>query len=153
VPTAAAAAVAAAPRSNYRDEEDIQAGIAAVLAPRDDVFLETKIPCGSTYTQASAALESNLQQLGVEWVDLTLIHSPCSSRSGGLNGNAETWRALEDFQKCVHLSTASGGAGRGGVSPGYAGRWHATRPAGPHRPAPPMMMITCMRAHTIMPHY
>ena len=40
------------------------------------VFLETKIPCND-YATATANLESNLAQLQVESVDLTLIHFPC----------------------------------------------------------------------------
>ena len=42
-----------------------------------------------------ANLHSNLEQLGVTSVDLTLIHFPCSTRSGG--DGAGTWRAMEDF--------------------------------------------------------
>lgn len=85
----------------YHDEDGIKAGLADVKADvkpfsqMAHIFLETKIPC-SDYDTASSALESNLEQLGVDKVQLTLMHFPCSG-SNKATGNSETWRAMEDF--------------------------------------------------------
>ena len=82
----------------YGDEGEIAKGIAAAHKARSDVFIETKVPCTS-YAHARADLEGNLQQLGVEQVDLVLVHhsgdahSPCDP--GG--SVSETWRAMEEF--------------------------------------------------------
>ncbi len=61
---------------DYNDEGGVGSGIRAAGKSGPAVFLETKIPC-STYKRAKAAIASNLQQLGVGSVDLTLIHTPC----------------------------------------------------------------------------
>ena len=83
---------------SYRDQDEIAQGLAATgaLAQRSALFLETKIPCSKTYAEATANLNANLQQLGVASVDLTLIHFPCSGKDAS-QGNAQTWRAMEDF--------------------------------------------------------
>lgn len=80
----------------YRDEGAIAKGIAAAAGvSRDDLFLLTKIPCG-TYRKASQQIDDNLKQLATGFVELTLIHF---DRCFGLGSISETWRALEDAQK------------------------------------------------------
>jgi len=88
---------------DYDDEKDIAKGIAAAGAKASDLFLTTKIPCAS-YSKAAADIKSNLADLGVGEVDLTLIHFP---RCSGGQSVAETWRALEDA-KAAGLTKAIG---------------------------------------------
>ena len=76
----------------YRDESDIAQGIAEAGVARGDIFITTKIMCG-TYDKASAAIDSNLKQLSMASVNLTLIHFDKCYGAGSLD---ETWRALED---------------------------------------------------------
>jgi rhodanese-related sulfurtransferase len=93
----------------YHDEDGIKAGLKDVKAntkpfsQMSHIFLETKIPC-SDYATASAALQSNLDQLGVDKVQLTLIHFPCRGSSKA-TGNSETWRAMEDFMTGARMET------------------------------------------------
>ena len=75
----------------YFDQPEVAKGISAAGLPRSAVFLETKIPC-SNYETATKDLESNLKQLAVRKVDLTLIHTTCSAA-----GASGTWKALEEF--------------------------------------------------------
>lgn len=77
---------------NYGDESAIAEGLAEAGVKASDVYLTTKIPCG-TYTEAKADIASNLKQLDVDVVDLTLIHFP---RCKGGASVAATWRALEE---------------------------------------------------------
>lgn len=76
---------------DYQDEEEIGEGIAVSGRPRGSVFLETKIQAG-TYDEARKQIRENLVELGMTYVDLTLIHWPSTSAEM----NSETWRALED---------------------------------------------------------
>ena len=78
----------------YQDERAIARGIAQAKVPRDEIFITTKIPCG-TYAKAAADIDSNLAQLGMQSVELTLIHF---DRCWGRGSISETWRALEDAQ-------------------------------------------------------
>eukprot|EP00322_Chrysochromulina_rotalis_P027487 CAMPEP_0115830236 /NCGR_PEP_ID=MMETSP0287-20121206/1515_1 /TAXON_ID=412157 /ORGANISM="Chrysochromulina rotalis, Strain UIO044" /LENGTH=568 /DNA_ID=CAMNT_0003283537 /DNA_START=154 /DNA_END=1860 /DNA_ORIENTATION=- len=77
----------------YNDEVDVAAGIAQAGVPPSSIYLTTKIPCG-TYTQAKAYIDSNLRQLQVPSVNLTLIHFPHCSAPG--QSVAATWQALEE---------------------------------------------------------
>ena len=80
---------------DYGDEADIREGIARAGKPRDSLFLETKIPC-SNYANAKANIASNIADLGVSSVDLTLIHFQHCQGGGFGSSVANTWKALED---------------------------------------------------------
>lgn len=86
--------------NNYHN----QAGVGKALAgfDRSTYFLTTKIPSqgrsdSGAYDKATKALEEDLSLLGLDYVDLMLIHSP--STSGNCKQTQEEWRALEDFYK------------------------------------------------------
>ena len=70
----------------YRNEEDIGRAIAAAGFPRVELFVTTKIaPAAQGFEPAYAAALASLTKLGLEYVDLLLIHWP---------GSAGTFQAL-----------------------------------------------------------
>ena len=79
----------------YRNEAETGAAIAASSLPRDELFVTTKVwnnDQGRDRTRR--AFESSLSKLGLEYLDLYLIHWPAPSR--GLY--VETWLTLIDLQ-------------------------------------------------------
>ena len=88
----------------YGNEAGVGAAIAASGVPRGEVFLTTKLRTGEQAT-AAQAFEASRRALGVDVVDLYLIHWPAPSR--GLFVGA--WHVLET----IH---AAGGARAIGVS-------------------------------------
>ncbi len=67
---------------------------------RENVFVTTKIAGGLNYSAATAALESTLEELKVDYVDLMLVHMPASwELQGGKKARIEGWRAMEEFYK------------------------------------------------------
>lgn len=90
-----------------------QVGIAKAIAgrQRDSMFITTKVPgCGAQGVSRSAcgpdsvaAAEKNLQELGVSYVDLLLIHFPPMGGCGLLNCGIirKQWQALTE----AHLAT------------------------------------------------
>lgn len=67
---------------------------------RERIFLTTKIPGGLSERQAAAALQSNLEKLGVDYVDLVLVHFPAAwNRAGGPALRLAGWRAMDAFYK------------------------------------------------------
>ena len=75
----------------YGNEEGVGAALAASGLPRDDVFVTTKLWNGEQgYDSTLRACEASLRRLGLEAVDLYLIHWPCPAR--GLY--VDTWKAL-----------------------------------------------------------
>ena len=81
----------------YHDQDQVGAGVKAVGASWDSIFLTTKIPCSSKL-KAKANIASDLKQLGVATVDLILIHEPHPWPGQGRCDIAGTWAALEEAQ-------------------------------------------------------
>jgi len=88
----------------YGNEAAVGAAIAASGIPRDELFITTKLRNGEQDNPAEA-FEASRAALGLEVVDLYLIHWPVPSR--GLY--VEAWRVLEKIY-------AAGGARAIGVS-------------------------------------
>jgi len=81
-----------------------QIGVGAALKKsgmqRDEFFVTSKIPGGLNASATEASLELALQQLGLEYVDLMLIHFPASwTGVGGAALRKEEWLALEKWAK------------------------------------------------------
>ncbi|WP_155287318.1 aldo/keto reductase [Lacticaseibacillus zhaodongensis] len=86
----------------YGNEESVGAGIKASGINRHDLFLTTKLWNDShEYKKAMAAIDTSLQKLGTDYVDLYLIHwgNPIKYRDHWEEANADTWRAMEDILK------------------------------------------------------
>ena len=77
----------------YRNEAGVGQAIRASGLSRDEVFVTTKL-FNDQHDNAPAALRRSLDELGLDFVDLYLIHWPVPSR--GLY--AQAWQALIDLQ-------------------------------------------------------
>lgn len=78
----------------YGNEEGVGRGLAASGVAREDVFLTTKLWNSDQGREpALAAFDASLDRLGVDYVDLYLIHWPLQDRDRLLR----TWDALEEI--------------------------------------------------------
>lgn len=76
--------------SAYGNERDVGEAVRESGLPRDDIFVTTKLwNSDQGYRKALRAFDASLARLGLDQVDLYLIHWPVE----GLE--LETWRALE----------------------------------------------------------
>lgn len=74
----------------YRNEADVGAAIRESGIPRREVFVTTKLwNADHGYDKALRAIDKSLESLGMEQVDLYLVHWPVE----GLRN--DTWRAME----------------------------------------------------------
>lgn len=83
----------------YGNEESVGRAIADSKVAREDLFVTTKLwNTDHGYESAKAALELSLKKLGLDYVDLYLIHwpNPKAFRSEWQRRNADTWRAMEE---------------------------------------------------------
>ncbi|MGI4893750.1 MAG: aldo/keto reductase [Janthinobacterium lividum] len=81
---------------NYENESEVGAALRRSGIPREEVIVTTKLPGRDhAYDDAIASVRGSLQRLGLEQIDLQLIHWP--NPSVGRYG--EAWRALVDLQR------------------------------------------------------
>jgi 2,5-diketo-D-gluconate reductase A len=75
----------------YRNEAAVGEGIRGCAAPREEIFVTTKLwNDDQGYDQALWAFEASLKRLGLDYVDLYLIHWPAPRQ----NKYLDSWRAL-----------------------------------------------------------
>ena len=79
--------------SSYQNEEAVGAAIKASGIPRDELWVTTKLwiqhnPGGSVEEATTRAFEASLDRLGLDHLDLYLIHQPLGDYYG-------EWRAME----------------------------------------------------------
>ena len=85
----------------YGNERGVGEGVRTSGVPRDELFVSSKLAAEiKEYDAAVAAIDGSLEKLGLDHIDLMLIHSPQPWRDwrGGdyADGNREAWRALEE---------------------------------------------------------
>ena len=84
----------------YGNEQGVGEGVRTADVARDQLFVSTKLAAEiKDFDQAVAAIDGSLAKLGLDYVDLMMIHSPQpwnDFRGGNYDeGNREAWRALE----------------------------------------------------------
>ncbi|MGL4523767.1 MAG: aldo/keto reductase [Bacilli bacterium] len=80
----------------YGNEVGVGAAIAASNVPREELFITTKVwNDAQGYDATIAACEESLKKLGLDYVDLYLIHWPVPKEDAYI----ETYKALEALQK------------------------------------------------------
>lgn len=77
----------------YQNEEAVGAAIAKSGVPREELFITTKLWVQDiSYEAAGTAFERSLQKLGLDYLDLYLIHQPMGDFFGA-------WRRLEELHR------------------------------------------------------
>jgi methylglyoxal/glyoxal reductase len=78
----------------YKNEEGVGQGIRESEVPREELFITSKVwNSDQGYETTLQAYETSLEKLGLEYLDLYLIHWP------GKTKYKETWKALEKLYK------------------------------------------------------
>lgn len=77
--------------SRYYNEKALGAALAELDVPREDIFITTKLWFKDHgYESTKKAFEVSLENLGLEYLDLYLIHQPFNDYYGA-------WRAMEEL--------------------------------------------------------
>ena len=90
----------------YGNEEGVGKGIKESGIKREDIFITTKVKAEyKTYKRAKNSIDSSLKKLGVDYIDLILIHCPQpwilfrNKHFRYFKENINVWRALVDAYK------------------------------------------------------
>ncbi|WP_367296116.1 aldo/keto reductase [Levilactobacillus yonginensis] len=77
----------------YQNEEAVGRAIKRSGVPRDEIFVTSKLWVSEfTYERAQQGINDSLQRLGLDYMDLYLLHQPYGDTMGA-------WRALEEAQQ------------------------------------------------------
>lgn len=86
----------------YGNEAGVGDGVRASGLPRDELFVTTKLGAEvKSYQEAVAAIDTSLQRMRLDYLDMMIIHSPqpwteFRDADRYLEGNRAAWRALEE---------------------------------------------------------
>lgn len=98
----------------YNVEEEVGRGIKKSGVPREDIFLGTKLWCNDYHPDdVGRALDDSLRDLDTPYIDLLLMHYPCTFKRGpdrfprdadgrmirGETTYVDTWKAMEKLTK------------------------------------------------------
>jgi diketogulonate reductase-like aldo/keto reductase len=87
----------------YGNEEVVGKAIRDSGIERETLFITTKLPAEiKTYDEALASFELSMETLGLDYVDLYLIHAPWPWSDPGsdhMEGNIAVWKAMEEIYK------------------------------------------------------
>lgn len=86
----------------YGNEESVGRAIKKSGVNRHDLFVTTKLwNSDHGYDKTKAAIDTSLEKLGLDYLDLYLIHwpNPAAMRDNWAELNAESWRAMEEAVK------------------------------------------------------
>ena len=94
----------------YGNERGVGEGVRTCGLPREEVFVVSKVAAEhKTYEEAMAGIDETLAKMGLDYLDMMIIHSPqpwvkvnqCEDRY--VEGNRAAWKALEDAYKAGKL--------------------------------------------------
>ncbi|MFD2387644.1 aldo/keto reductase [Enterococcus rivorum] len=78
----------------YKNEEGVGEGIRQSSVPREKIFVTTKLwNADQGYESTLKAFDTSLSKLGLDYVDLYLIHWPVTGKY------KESWKAMEEIYK------------------------------------------------------
>ncbi|RSJ71388.1 Glyoxal reductase [Streptococcus oralis] len=88
----------------YQNEESVGRAIRDSGISRQEIFVTTKLwNTNHSYDEARQAFEESMEKLGLDYLDLYLIHwpnpKPLRENNEWKTRNAEVWRAMEDLYK------------------------------------------------------
>ncbi|MGT2468485.1 aldo/keto reductase [Mesorhizobium atlanticum] len=86
----------------YRNEEGVGDAIRAAGVPRNELFITSKLRNGAHQRDAALrAFDDTMQKLGIDRIDLFLIHWPVPSQ----NKYVEAWQTLVELQKAGRIKS------------------------------------------------
>ena len=94
----------------YGNERGVGEGVRTCGVPREELFVVSKVAAEhKTYESASASIDETLAKMGLDYLDMMIIHSPQpwvevnQSENRYVEGNRAAWKALEDAYKAGKL--------------------------------------------------
>ena len=96
----------------YGNERGVGEGIRKCGVAREEIFITSKVAAEhKTYQSAADSIDETLSKMGLDYIDMMIIHSPQpwkevnQSENRYFKENKEVWKALEDAVKAGKVKT------------------------------------------------
>lgn len=96
----------------YGNERGVGEGVRTSGIPREEIFVTSKVAAeNKTYESAAQSIDETLKIMGLDYIDMMIIHSPQpwvevnQSENRYLSENREVWRAMEDAVEAGKVRT------------------------------------------------
>lgn len=94
----------------YGNERGVGEGVRTCGIPREELFVVSKVAAEhKTYEAAAKSIDETLEKMGLDYLDMMIIHSPQpwvevnQSENRYVEGNRAAWKALEDAYEAGKL--------------------------------------------------
>lgn len=84
---------------NYRNEVEVGQGIRDSGVPREQIWITTKLD-NPWHHRVEEGLAKSLSDLGVSYIDLYLVHFPCSTDPEDASKHLENWDFVKTWFVC-----------------------------------------------------
>lgn len=94
---------------SYFNERGVGEGVRTCGVPREQIFVTSKVAAeAKTYESAAASIDETLSKMGLDYLDMMIIHSPqpwneFRDEKRYFEESKEVWRALEDAYQAGKL--------------------------------------------------
>lgn len=96
----------------YGNERGVGEGVCTSGIPREEIFVTSKVAAeNKTYESAAQSIDETLKIMGLDYIDMMIIHSPQpwvevnQSENRYFPENREVWRAMEDAVEAGKVRT------------------------------------------------
>lgn len=96
----------------YGNERGVGEGVHTSGIPREEIFVTSKVAAeNKTYESAAQSIDETLKIMGLDYIDMMIIHSPQlwvevnQSENRYLSENREVWRAMENAVEAGKVRT------------------------------------------------
>lgn len=96
----------------YGNERGVGEGVRTSGIPREEIFVTSKVAAeNKTYESAAQSIDETLKIMGLDYIDMMIIHSPQpwvevnQSENRYLSENREVWRAMENAVEAGKVRT------------------------------------------------
>ncbi|WP_420386732.1 aldo/keto reductase [Roseivirga sp.] len=93
----------------YQNERGVGEGVRNAAVSREELFVTTKLAAEiKTYEEAVKSIDESLERMGLDYLDLMIIHSPkpwqeYQAEDRYFEGNKAAWKALEEAYQAGKL--------------------------------------------------
>lgn len=86
----------------YGNESDVGEGVRASGVPREKIWITTKLD-NRWHKRVAEGIDASLKNLGMEYVDLYLMHWPSSTRPDDLKKHYDDWNFIDTWREMQKL--------------------------------------------------